>query len=336
MMPGLIRATALLLLLLPGVAAGQVQLHGASMGSTWSVSLAQPPADPVALRAGIVALLTSVVAQMSTWEPASDISRFNALPAGKSLVLKPEFFVVLSQALELAQRSDGAFDPTVGPLVQLWGFGPGDGAHPRLPASDALEAAKQRVGWQKLQLDRHTRRLAQPGGVQLDLSGLAPGFAADLIARYLHGQQIDDFLIDVGGELRASGVKAHRQPWVVAIEAPEVGEGPPWGTVVLDGQALATSGDYRRYFEFRGQRFAHIIDPRSGAPVAHALVSVSVLAPTAMQADALATALSVLGPDAGMQWARRKRLAVLMLVQEGENLSARMTAGFEAALTGSR
>jgi thiamine biosynthesis lipoprotein len=343
------RLAALLLLittaLLPCMSLAATQrLSGSSMGTTWTVT-AVTDADTAGLREGIEAELDRVVAQMSTWEPGSDISRFNRAPAGTAQVLPDGFFQVLDTALRLAKGTGGAFDPTVGPLVNLWGFGP-DGSRDAPPGPDAITALRARTGWHRLSLDQAAHTAIQPGGMQVDLSSIAKGFAVDRVAAYLVDSGIHAFLVEVGGELRARGRKPDGTPWRIAIESPRAGDGdtPAAETVpaaqivvALDDLSVATSGDYRHYFERDGRRYSHTIDPRTGYPVAHGLASVTVLHEDCMQADALATAMTVLGPDDGYAYALRHGVAARFVfherhVHDGDRFVQRMTPEFAARL----
>ena len=217
-----------------------VRLDGQTMGSTWSVTAALPAAlDEGTARAGLQAELDRVVAQMSTWEAGSDISRFNAAPAGTTVTLAADFRAVLACALETARASGGAFDPTVLPLVEAWGFGPRGGAH-QAPDAATLAAAQARVGWSKLVLVEGSPQLTQPGGIALDLSAIAPGYAADLLVRWLQQRGVRDYLVDVGGEFRASAAKPDGRPWIVGIERPDHHGQEVLLAVVLRDQALST------------------------------------------------------------------------------------------------
>ncbi|WP_448099406.1 FAD:protein FMN transferase [Luteibacter yeojuensis] len=294
------------------------------MGTTWSVNAVLPDgADDRAVEKGIQHELDRVVAQMSTYEPDSDLSRFNRAPAGTWQTLPPEFFTVLSYALSLAKDSGGAYDPTVGPLVNLWGFGPDK--RPRdAPDKAAIAAARARVGWSKITLDEANHRAFQPGGVYVDLSSVAKGFGVDQVTRFLDRSGLRNYLVEVGGELRAHGRKPDGTPWHVGIERPGAAAGAVDSPdevqriVSLTGTAIATSGDYRHFFESGGKFFSHHIDPRTGYPVAHRVASVSIVADDCMHADPLGTAMTVLGPDEGMAYAKRHGIAVLFILY-GEN-----------------
>lgn len=284
-------------------------LAGEAMGTTWSVRLHNPQFAPLApVRAAIEAALTLVVRQMSNWEPDSEVSRFNRAPAGSWHTLSPDFFAVLQAAQQWAAASGGAFDVGVGPLVSRWGFGPranplADPAAPAaMPSAQELRALCPAAG---LVLREAALQVLQPGGLQLDLSGIAKGYSVDLVVQALQAQGWTDFLAEVGGELRASGTRPGGQAWRVAVAGGE-------GALPLVGMAIATSGDHWHAFEHGGRRYSHTIDPRTGEPVAHALASVTVLHAECMHADALATVLTVLGPVEGLAFAAGQGVAALL------------------------
>lgn len=309
-------------------------LSGAAMGTTWSVqALAPRDVTRETIAAAVDTQLARVIAEMSTWEHDSLISRYNRAEAGSWHTLPASFHTVLDAALTMAVDSDGAFDPTVGPLVNLWGFGPTTGvaASPMVPAPDALAQARARCGWRRIGLDRATRSVLQPGGAYLDFSGIAKGHAVDLVAQALRAAGCASWLVEIGGELSGMGVKADGQPWWVALERPPM-DGGTGLLAALHGIAIATSGDYRRYFEQDGRRYAHTIDPRSGSPVRHDLASVTVLHPSCMVADALATALTVLGEEEGMAFARRRNVAALFIAGAASGFRERMTPAMAAML----
>lgn len=305
-------------------------LHGSTMGTTWTVRIGTRPPDvgEAGLREGIEAVLESVNAQMSTWREDSLLSRFNRLPSGGSIDLPDGFASVLGAALDLAEETDGAYDPTVGPLVNLWGFGP-DPLRDTVPSAAEIAAARARVGWQRLAWDRKSTVLVQPGGVYLDLSSIAKGHAVDSVLSWLVAQGVDGVLVDIGGETRTRGRKPDGSPWRIAIEQPVPGPGALQRVLEPGDRAIATSGNYRNHFDVGGQRYSHTIDPRTGQPVRHELVAVSVAHGNCMQADALATALGVLGPDEGHEFALQRDLAVLFQVERDGRVVERMTPAFQ-------
>lgn len=316
---------------------GRVEvLRGSSMGTTWSVKMAVPPNVSLpSVRHAIERALGLVVAQMSTWEPASDLCRFNRAPAGSWRSLPDECFTVLSAALDLAAATGGAYDPTVGPLVDLWGFGPPGPVDTRPPAG-AVAAARARTGWARVALDPGRRRALQPGGVALDLSSIAKGFAVDRVAGVLSELGVTCHLVEIGGELRGRGTKPDGAPWWVAIEHPPTVAGaraaPSDLLIALHALSVATSADSPRGFATGGRWHSHTIDPRTGHPVAHGLASVTVLHPACMTADALATALMVLGVEAGLACANRLGVAARFVERRPHGLVEHLTPGAAALL----
>jgi FAD:protein FMN transferase len=322
-------------------------LEGHTMGTSWSVRLVGPVAfNPEPVARAIQRELDAVVAQMSPWEAGSDITRFNRAAAGSWHVLPEAFFEVLQAGLAVARDSAGAYDPTAGALVNLWGFGP-ERRHDQPgfapPAPSAIAAARAASGWQQLEIDAPARRVRQPGGLQLDLSAIAKGHAVDRVAELLAQRfGFDDALVEVGGELRGQGIKPDGQPWWVMLEsAPRWHDGAlvpdprlQQTRVALHGLSVATSGDYRRFFTTPdGARHAHTIDPRSGRPVSHGLAMLTVLHERCMAADALSTALTVLGPTEGLAFAEARGLAALFVTRRSDgSLEDRMSSAF-AALT---
>jgi thiamine biosynthesis lipoprotein len=297
-------------------------LSGQTMGSAWTLKIAGPlPASAEALQAGVQARFDAVNLALSTYRPDSALSRFNSDDTGQWVDIDPELGEVLFYALGLAEDSGGAYDVTVGPLVNLWGFGP-DPATLRVPDAAALESARSRVGWRKVEVDASRRRARKTPGVRVDLSSLGKGRGVDRVAEYLDQGGVPNYLIDLSGKLRAHGVNVRGTPWRVAVEAPEADATSmrrPFEPqiVELEDQSVATAGDYRRFFEVDGKHFSHIIDPRTGWPVTHATVSASAIASDCMQADALATVLMAMSPDAAEAFASRRRLAALLIRRVG-------------------
>jgi thiamine biosynthesis lipoprotein len=312
-------------------------LGGHTMGTTWQVKLVVARSrDLHPLHAGIQAQLDAVVAQMSTWEADSDISRFNRAAACVWQTLPPLFDTVMQCALEIAQRSGGAFDPTVGPLVALWGFGAQAQAQ-RIPDAATLAATRARCGWERLRWQ--PGRLLQPGGLALDLSAIAKGFGVDQVSTWLRENGVHAALVEVGGELHGYGRKPDDQPWRVLVEsAPEEdahAEHPP-RVLALRDLAVATSGDRWHHFEQSGEQFSHTLDPRTGAPVTRAAAAVTVVADSAMQADAWATALTVMGRDDGIAFARTHALAARFVSRGAHGIEEHMSPAFEHLLADHR
>jgi FAD:protein FMN transferase len=319
---------------------GQVvhALQGQSMGTGWSVRCVGPRELRLDRIARVIdSALAEVVAQMSHWEAGSDLSRFNAAPAGHTQVLAPAFATVMDAALAVAAASGGAYDPGAGELVALWGFGPGGATspHPRHddagftpPSAAAIDAARR--DWRTLVWDAARRRLTQPGGIRLDLSAIAKGHAVDRVAAALADCGLVDHLVEIGGELRGAGLKTEGQPWWVDLEppAPDCGLAPT--RIALHGLSVATSGDYRRSFvDATGRHRPHTLDPRTGRPIEHGIASVSVVHESAMWADAWSTALTVLGPEAGLALANAHGLAAQLVWRNAEG---RFTEAWTPAL----
>jgi len=300
-----------------------VALRGETMGTSWSVRLVPPsPASTALLRDGIVAVLDGVIAEMSTWIAHSDISRFNDAAAGTWHTLPDDLRDVLRCALSVAAQSAGAYDPTVGALVDLWGFGPF--GVPNRPSDAAIEAARARCGWRRIKLDG--ARAFQPGGMRIDLSSVAKGFAVDKVSAWLASRGIVDHIVEIGGELRGHGTKPDGNPWWVALE------GPAETLVALHSLSIATSGDSQRFFDNEGRRFSHTIDPRKGYPVNERVASVTVLHRRCMHADALASALLVLGAEAGLAFSERQGIAARFIVRNGAALGEQFSSAMMALL----
>jgi thiamine biosynthesis lipoprotein len=308
-------------------------LGGDTMGTTWSVQVvAGRDCDLHALHHRVQVVLDRVVAQMSTWEPDSDISRFNRAEAGHWQAIPGEFLQVLRTALVIAEASGGAFDPTVGGLVGLWGFGAQ--AQPR-GATDGLQQRRlaANAGWDRLQLDVPGSRVLQTGGLILDLSAIAKGYAVDAVAEALRRDGIGAALIEVGGELFGYGRKPDGTPWRVLMEStPEEEQAAQLEprVVELDGKAVATSGDRWHAYEHQGERISHTLDPRSARPVAQSSAGVTVLAASAMEADAWATAMTVLGAEQGLALAERLSLAVRFVDRTPQGLQERSSSALSA------
>ena len=313
---------------------------GKTMGTTYSVKYwsagGQTLPEPAKVQAQMDALLVEVNRQMSTYQPDSEISRFNQMPASAdNMPISADFAEVVTEAIHLNQFTEGALDVTVGPLVNLWGFGPETITHS--PDAAQLAAAKRIIGIDKLRFQPNSSGATlgkTVDGVYLDLSSIAKGFAVDKLARHLDSLGVANYLGEIGGELRAKGRNTKQQPWNVGIEQPQLVQAQATQIVVpLDNRALATSGDYRNFHsDESGRRLSHIIDPQSELPIDHNLASVSVVADNTMRADGLATGLFVLGEERAMALAKQHNLAIFLIVKTQDGFTTHMSPAFQQLL----
>ena len=308
-----------------------VTLAGRTMGTTYSVKLPALPSEMTrdALQAEIDACLIAVNGQMSTWQRDSEISRFNRFQKTGWFPVSEDTARVVDAALDVSRQTGGAFDITVGPLVNLWSFGP-EKPEKKLPPQSLIEGTKARVGSQFLEMRESPPALRKTRpDVYVDLSAIAKGFGVDRVASVLEGHAISAYMVEIGGEVRTQGNKPDGKPWRVGIETPTPFTRGIHNALALSGQSLATSGDYRNFVVIDGKRYSHTIDPRTGWPVDHSLTSASVVAESCMLADAHATALMVLGPKAGYDWAKKHDVAALMIVRDGDRFIEKTTPAFE-------
>ncbi len=298
------------------------------MGTSWAVRLVPPEGLARAVfQTAIETELDAIIALFSHWEPTSELARFNAAPAGFWAVSEP-FWDLLNAALDLADDTNGAVDPTLGALVDLWGFGP-PGPRPDVPTDDDIAAARALSGWGVLRLNREARAVQQLGGVKLDLSGIAKGHAVDRVSERLTALGAVHHLVEIGGELRGAGVKPGGHPWWVELQqAP--GTPAPRTAAALFDMAVATSGDWVRRFEVAGQSYSHTLDGRTGRPVDNGVASVTVLADTALYADAMATALTVMGRDEGPAYAEALNIAAAFVIRSDAGMIEIVSPAFAA------
>jgi len=309
-------------------------LSGRKLGTSWSVKLAG--GDPTPDERGRALQITEaeldlVDRLMSTYRQDSELSRLNRHAAAEPFSVSPETLTVLLASRETGEASGGAFDVTVGPLVDAWGFGPSGPT--QTPAAEDIERLRADSGWDKIKIDASNATVTKASeSVRCDLSGSAKGYAVDRVSQALAQAGWMNHMVEVGGEVRVRGRNADGVPWRIGIEKPSVGPRALQRALPLENQALATSGDYRNYYERDGRRYSHTIDPRNGRPVRHRLASVSVVAADCLYADARATALMALGEDEGYRVAVEQGWAALLLVRsEGaERIEERSTPAFEA------
>lgn len=307
-----------------------LKISGPTMGTQYHISwVGQDPDQASVLQAQVDERLRQINKNMSTYDPASELSRLNQAPSSADWrELSADLSAVLGMALQVWERSGGAFDVTVGPLVNLWGFGPQ--ARPEtVPSADDIQRVRAAIGSQQIVLDAAQQRLRLQAPLYIDLSAIAKGWAVDDIAALLERNGVVSYMVEIGGELRTRGLKPGQHPWRIAIERPQSVAGHEAALVIEPGaMGVATSGDYRNYFEEDGVRYSHTIDPATGYPVRHTLASVTVVHESTGLADAWATALSVAGPDKGMALAEQNGLAVLMLVREQDAFAQRTSSRF--------
>jgi len=307
-------------------------LEGAALGGRYTIKIVDLPPEisEVALHAEVATVLRRINESMSTYLDDSELSRFNRSTSTDWISVSPELVEVVAEAQRVSALTDGAFDVTVGPLVNLWGFGP-EVRPDAAPDDAAIEAARARVGYRYLDVQREPPALRkQRPDIYVDLSAIAEGYAVDVVAQLLDNRGLVNYVVEVSGELKARGRNQKDEPWTIAIEQPIADERRPQRLVKVNGMGVSTSGVYRNFFEADGHHYSHIIDPKSAHPVTHDLVSVTTIADTTMRADALATGLMVLGPDVGYDLAAREGIAALFTRQVDGKLVERATPAFGA------
>ncbi len=312
----------------------QLVFDGRTMGTTYQIKLVpgeQSVSDGLGQR--IQSRLDSLNQTFTTYQQDSELMLLNRAPVDQIYAVSSDMSKVLKTAKEVHQLTSGAFDPTVGALVNLWGFGP-DNTGDRIPSEADIAAELALVGFNKLQITPDGANIIRSSDIALDMSAVAKGYAVDAVAELLEGEGFNNYLVEVGGELRLNGLKANKDPWRIAIEAPSLERGLVQKVLIPGDVAVATSGDYRNYFEKDGKRYSHTIDPRTGYPLDHQLASVTIIAETAVFADALATGFMVLGADASLKVAEKNKLAVYLLVKEGDAFKGYYSSAFAPYLSG--
>ncbi len=297
----------------------EVLLQGKTMGTTFHIKVFVPEEKlpSMNLFSEVKDVLAEVNQSMSTYIPDSEINRFNALPAGEVMPLSDDFRKVAAESIRLG-ISTKTLDVTMGPLIDLWGFGP-DKRPSKRPSDEVLAGMLEKIGVDKLVLTEQGL-MKTVDGLELSFSATAKGYGIDKVAELLESKNLHDYMIEIGGELRVSGAKPGNQPWVIAIEQPEAGERNVHRTLEPGTNGIATSGDYRIFYEMEGHTYTHLIDPATGMPVKQDLVSVTVLHPSAMTADGLATALTVMGTERAKAYASEHNLAVYLISKTPEGL----------------
>jgi FAD:protein FMN transferase len=309
---------------------------GPTMGTTYHlryVASSTAAIDRKRLQTDVESLLAEIDRQMSTYRDDSELSRFNRAAADEWFAVSHATAEVVAAAQEISRSTDGALDVTVGPLVRLWHFGPRKAASLRVkfepPRDASIQTARKLVGYEKLEVRNDPAALRKlKEGLEVDLSSITPGYAVDGIAAFLSAQGIDKFIVEIGGEIRAAGRREDGKPWRVAIERPLVERREMQMALALEDASISTAGDYRKFFEHAGQRYSHIIDPSTGRPVDHALASVTVAADSCLEADGWDTALLVMGPGRGFDYAEKNGIAALFIVRGDANYDVQTTSAW--------
>ena len=316
----------------------QISFEGKTMGTTYHVKYIDdgkvqlPKAEEVQKQ--LDGLLKTVNDEMSTYQKDSEISQFNHnTEANQPFAISKDFAKVVQEAIRLNKVTNGALDVTVGPLVNLWGFGP-DKRLNKVPSEAQIAERAAVVGIDKFSLDMTGEKptlTKSVKGLYLDLSSIAKGFGVDKLAERLEQLGVSSYLVEIGGELRGKGNNLQGHPWRIAIEQPNFAQGESVQIIApLHNLGMATSGNYRNYFEDEnGNRMSHIIDPSKLSPVSHNLASITVLAPTTMTADGLSTGLFVLGPEKALSIAEKEKLAVFLIIKKGDNFETQMSSEFK-------
>lgn len=307
-------------------------LNGSTMGTSWSVNMHTIPAgtDPAKLQQQLQQRLDQINALMSTYDPASEISRFNDQTSSDWFAISAETAQVIERSLQIGKLTDGAFDISVGPLVELWGFG-ATARGKSIPTGSQVREQLTKIGYRQLQLRRNPAAIKKlHPQLRIDLSAVAKGYAVDVLAELLRGAGIGNFLVEIGGEIQLSGQRSDKTDWRIAIEKPLEGAREVARIFPLSKTAVATSGNYRNFYVENGQRYSHTIDPISGQPTRHKLASVTVLDPSCARADALATALMVMGEERGRQFVENHRIAAFFLIHAQEAIVDYKSPAFAA------
>lgn len=294
-----------------------LKFTGKTMGTQYHVVALRggKAVDREALAAAIDSALADVTVEMSNWDAASEISRVNAA-ATETMRLSPALADLMANANAVHHASDGRFDVTVGPLIDLWGFGAA-GVTPHVPADAEIAEALALTGQTRvltLEGDRLSKSVA---GAEIYLPAIGKGHGVDRVAAAVRSFGIENFMVEIGGDLYTAGQNADGTPWHIGIESPVAGARSVYDVVDVSNLGMATSGDYRNFFEADGTRYSHIIDPTTGRPITHNTVSASVLTENAMLADAWSTAMLVLGRERGLEIAEEQDLAVVFIDRDG-------------------
>lgn len=308
--------------------AESIRIVGSTMGTTYHITVVDPAKlSKTQLQVAIDQRLVDLNQQMSTYISDSELSVFNSASVNSWQVVSDDFFKVLLTSLELGWLSNGAFDITVGPLVELWGFGR-DQHDDALPDPKQIQALLAELGFQHLQLDISTSSVMKQQPVAIDLSAVAKGYAVDQIAKLLSDSGSHNYMVEIGGEIRVKGHNPHGKLWRIAIEEPDGRLNGIHQAINITDQAIATSGDYRNYFEIDGVRYSHTISPKTGYPITHNVASVTVISDESAFADGLATAINVMGAEAGLKLANEHKFAVYLIIKTDNGFESLYSQAF--------
>ena len=300
-------------------------LSGWTMATRYNIRIATEKALPDQLQKNIDSKLVSINQKLSTYIDESEISRFNNANTAAFMPVSPDFMANYKISLEVHQLTAGAFDPTIGPVVELWGFSK---AKTPVPSLEAVKSTLKSLGIHKIQRQGSHRLSKTAPGIRLDFSGVAKGYAVDEVARLLEQNGFRDYLVEIGGEVRTSGHKPGKKPWALGIEAPSYSQRQLFTVIHLSGEAMATSGSYRNYREVDGKRLSHLIDPRTGMPSTHTTASVTVLDTRCSRADAIATGFIIMGHKEAMEIANQQNIPAYFIVKEGERFEGYSSRAF--------
>ena len=320
------RIFVLIIFLIIGVSACQqtnyeiLALNGLTMGTTYSVKINADNAfvEKNQISDDIDEILSEINQSMSTYIKESELSNINFSTISDWQSISDDLFEVIDHAINVSLKTNGAFDITIAPLVNLWGFGP-DKLQNKIPTDEIIELTKQNTGYKKISIDKSLKKISKlDPNLHIDLSGIAKGFAVDKIARYLDKRGFKNYLVEIGGELIGKGLNKDNEIWQIGIENPDNNSDTIKRIIQLKDMAMATSGNYMNYFEKDGVRYSHTINPVTGKPIKHKLASVTVLDNSAMNADALATAFMVLGSEKALSLANNLEIAIYLIIKDGK------------------
>ncbi len=313
-----------------------IQLSGPAQGTSYNITLVagEQRIDGAALQQRIEQRLAEIDKSLSNYRDDSEVEALNRAPVGEWVEVGTDLYNVLLLSMEVSWLSNGAFDVSVAPLVRLWGFGAAE-ARAALPTDAEIDVARAHIGFQHLELDLGASRVRKGRAIEVDIAGVAQGYSVDELAKLLDAAGVADYLVEVGGELRVKGRSPRNTPWRIAIEQPVAAPGSVQQALLLGEGAVSTSGDYRDYFEKDGVRYSHTLDAATGRPISHRLASVTVVHPECGYADALSTAIMVLGPERGLELAEQQGLSVYLIVRSDDaagGFETRYSSAFEPYL----